>query len=114
MDKLQPPTAAVGFIHLLGTNNRYGARPDPRKNGHNPWHQRPEVVDVIAYGANCDHGDLKQRQVLLILQIPVHREEDIELPGGPAQEFAVLDAGPATLGDRSRLVPRQVPLQLPG
>ena len=50
----------------------------------------------------------------LIPQVPVHREKDIELPGGPAQEFAVLDPGPATLGDRSRLVPRQVPLQLPG
>jgi hypothetical protein len=55
-----------------------------------------EIFHTIAHGFNDEHGDRQSRQVLLKLQIAVHREKYIELSGGEFQELPVLDPSPST------------------
>lgn len=45
-------------------------------------HQGSQYEHVVAWGMHNNDCELKTREVLLILQIPVDREKDIELRCG--------------------------------
>lgn len=55
-------------------------------------HHRNEVLDPVAHRLHRNDGDGECRKVLLELQVPVHRQEHIELRGSQREQLAVRDA----------------------
>jgi hypothetical protein len=60
---------------------------------------------------NDDHGERDVLKVLLILKLSVHCEKNIELNGSTPQQFSILHAGLADLGDGRDLMAGDVATQ---
>jgi hypothetical protein len=54
------------------------------------------VLQAIGCGLRDDDPEREPFDWLLKLDAAVHRDQDIVVPAHPAQEIAILDAGPAS------------------
>src|SRR5262249_18509548 len=65
-------------------------------------HQRFQIRQPIGCRDQHDDGDGEGREVLLVLQLSINRQEDVELALGQAEQFTVSFASPTHLRCRSR------------
>jgi hypothetical protein len=104
MDKLQPPPAAGSFIHLLGTDRAEltwlkltQCIEDGRQN-------ELQVDQSIRWSANQENAERQPGEALLLLEVPIHRQESVKAPGHLAEQFPVGDPLPAFCRNRGCLV----------
>lgn len=71
-------------------------------------HERTKVVKPIAVCADQDNADVVRCEVLLKLQVLVHREENLKLARRLPQERTVLQASPAKAFDGLRVESCQI------
>src|SRR5438874_2019170 len=74
-------------------------RVDRVESGEDRWHERPQILHTIGWGANEHNAKRQCRDALLELDAAVHCDEDIILTAHSAQQLAVLDPAPAATGD---------------
>jgi hypothetical protein len=80
------------------------ARRDRCNHGKNRRHERSEVLQAIGCGAHDENSERKHRNWLLGLDATVHRDQNIVVAAHPAQELAILDAGPPATDHRVNIV----------
>lgn len=102
MDKLRPPQAAVGFIHVLGTDQSEFARPKPVEGLGDCREQRHQVYHPIGSGPDQHDPEGQLPDVLLMLEIPIHGQQGVETARNSSEQLAVRDAAPAFGSDRCR------------
>ena len=80
------------------------------------WHQWVRVLKAIRLCPQDDDGKSEARELLLVRQALVHREEDAVVGGVPneAQEFAVFDACPTSTRNCQDIVAGQISAQTCG
>ncbi len=88
----------------LGTNPPHLTRLDITESSQNCRNQRPQVDQTIRRCANDHDTEREHGQVLLKLEIAVHREQDIELTTCPGEQIAVRYARPPEPGYGMNLV----------
>ena len=81
-DKTQPPAQPVGWSDWLYANPCDFSGPGRRQNRQNLRNQRFQVRQSISGCAQYYHGDIETLDWLLKGQVPVNRQEDVELLGG--------------------------------
>jgi hypothetical protein len=73
---------------------------DRGDGGEDRRHEWAQVLHAIGSGTDDDYAERERRDVLLELDTAVHCDQNVVIAPHPAQEFAVLDAGPTALHDR--------------
>ena len=58
------------------------------------WHERKQVADVVAFGSEHRDSETAPAQILLKLQVLVHRYQEIEPASHRVKQFAVGKGGP--------------------
>ena len=114
MDNPQAPQALVGFIHVLGTNDSQLARLEPAQHGEDRWNQRTQVYEPIRRRPDEHNAEWQPRNVLLMLEVPIHGQQGVELARHPPEQFSVGDPTPAGLANRGRVDPSEVGDQVGG
>ena len=74
------------------------------------WHQWVRVLKAVRLCPQDDDGKSEARELLLVRQALVHREEDVVVGGVPdvAQEFAVFDTCPTSTRNCQDIVAGQI------
>ena len=81
------------------------ARTDSRQHLAHRIREREEIVHSIGSRQDDDHTERQHREVVLLLQFAIHRDEHIDGAASPLQQVAILDARPAEALDSSHVVP---------
>ena len=69
--------------------------------------QRPQMNEAVGRSAQHYDSERQRRNRFLKLDVPVHRDERVELPGSPLEEFAVGDASPTEAHYRVDIMTRE-------
>lgn len=79
------------------------------KRGANVWHQWQDHWQSRVRHREDDDGQAKSRDVLLVLDAASEHDECLEAgSGGQPEQHAVLDTGPAGIGDGDDIMPSQL------
>jgi hypothetical protein len=87
---------------------RYHSRLGRGDGGEHRGHQGPKHRDVITWGVNDNYRQRKASKVLLIFEVAVDGKEKVKLLRCQLQQFTILHAGPARLGDGLDFVARKL------
>ena len=87
-------------VHLSGF--------DLPENLHQLWYQRYEKLQFVPPGHQNDYGYLKARNILLIPEPLVGREEHLEFAGSHREEGAILEGSPTHFGNGTNLMTLKV------
>ena len=74
----------------------------------NAAHKRPQMNHAVRGRSNDDDPQTKGAQVLLVLEAPIHAQQDVETPTGTPQQFPVRRPRPACCLHGADLVSRQL------
>ena len=80
----------------------------------NLWNQRLQIQEAVARSREHDRGDSESRQFLLMRELPIDRDERVELAFSKAEQFAISLAGPSHLWGGSRVVSDKSPFSRRG
>jgi hypothetical protein len=98
---------------LLLADDRHSATLRSSKHLKNSWHQRTQIVKTVASRYEYNNRYVERREVLLIREIAVRCKENVELPHGQGEQFAISFAGPTHLWRGSGLVPCELAFVAP-
>ncbi len=93
---------------MLGANAVHLARLGHRDRLQNRWHSGSEIHHTIGAGVDENDRHPDGLQVLLILEILIHRDEDVELVTRASQQLPVCEPSPACAGHGLHLMVRQL------
>ncbi len=94
----------ASFAHwMLWSHNTDRSWCTPRNRGQDLRHKLSKIVDAVAAGTNQNNRDRVHCEVLLKLEVLVHRDEDVKLSGGLSQQRAVLESRPTDADDSLRV-----------
>lgn len=94
----------VGSIRQLATHSYDYSRLQIGKSLLDTWQQWSEVVNVVARRHHNDHTDAEARQVLLVLDALIDRQQCVELPVRHPEQSTIPDARPTEVLNRFRLM----------
>jgi hypothetical protein len=87
-----------------GANAQYESGLDREESGEDRRHKQPQIPHTVSRRANEDDAEWQCRNVLLKLDTPVHRHEDIIVTPHAEQQLAVLDPRPTLTGHRIHIM----------
>ena len=87
-------------MRMLDANAEDFTALHPGDGIYNLGHEGLQIGKAVGLGEHDDNGHPDRRQVLLMREIAVHRDEDIKLTQSLTQELPILQAGPALVTNR--------------
>jgi len=102
------PKAAGSFIKSLGTDDAEFARLYAVQPLLDQGEERAQVSHAVRSCSDQKDSEGQARHILLVLESPVHRQQDVEMSRDSAEQFAVLDAFPTLPSDRRCIHPGEL------
>lgn len=90
------------------------ARLKRAQRGEDRWNQRTQVYEPMRRRPDEHNTEWQLRNLLLMLEVPIHGQQGVELAGHPPEQFSVGNPTPAGLANRGRVDLNEVGNQVGG